>query len=206
MGLGSDTMVNRIVEFCYKLCNNEIKDNWTHLDDFLLHTVHDGEEFIQMEALNRNHTVLFKIRVKRRDLGLIFKYPCIYTREDFCLQKWKLRRLDMTQLRDKSYIDLLTFEDVFDIEYDSFDYSELVQLLDTTECNQIEIRNNSFSGVYSSYLIRSAIIDDGVEDIKLKLISYDCPLRLNYKIGIFDVYCLIAPKLEVKEDLFFLRV
>ena len=199
-------MVNRIVDFCYKLCNSEINDSWTHLDDFVLHTVHDGEEFIQIEALNRSHTVLFKIRAKRSDLGLIFKYPCIYAREDFCLQKWKLRRVDMTQLSDKSYIDLLRFDDVFDIEYDSFDYSELVRLLDTNECNQIEIRNNGFSGVYSKYLIRSAIIDDGIESIKLKLISPKCPLRLNYKIGIFDVYCLIAPRIEVNEELFFLRV
>lgn len=199
-------MVKRIVDLCYKLYKSETKHNWSNFDDFIFHSVHDGDDFIQIECLNRNHTVLVKIRVKRRDLGLIFKYPCIYISEDFCLQKWELNRMDMTQLRNKNYIEISKFDDVFDIEYDSFDYSELVQLLDTEGCDLIKIQNNNSSGVYFSYLIRSVIIDDGVEDIKLKLISDDNPLRLNYKIGIFDVYCLIAPKIDDHEQLFFLRV
>ena len=117
--------VNKIINLCYKICNSENKDNWTHIEDFILYSVKDKEEFIQIEALNRSHTALFKIRAKRRDLGLIFNYPMVYDKLDASLRKWKLRRVDLTNYSDNIYVNLLKFDDVFDIGYDSFDYSDL---------------------------------------------------------------------------------
>lgn len=198
--------VNKIIDLCYKICNAEDKDNWMHIEDFILHSVNDNEEFIQIEALNRSNTALFKIRAKKRDLGLIFNYPMVYDKINASLRKWKLRRLDLTNYSDSRYVNLLKFDDVFDIDYDSFDYSDLSKLLNNFECNQIEIRNNGCYNVYSKYLIESMLIDDDFESIGLKLIHQDAPLRLNYQYGIFDVYCLVAPKLEVEENIFYLRV
>ena len=112
----------------------------------------------------------------------------------------------MTSLPDRSYIDLLKFDDVFDIEYDSVEYSDLSRLLNIDECSQIDIRNNGFHAVYSKYLINSVLIDDDLEDIGLKILHPDAPLRLHYQYGVFNIYCLIAPRVEVIENMFFLRV
>lgn len=199
-----------MIEDVMNICTNIInmwQSPWTKTEQFILHTVKDKRtSFVQIEGLNRNHTAMFKIRAKQSDLGLIFKYPCIYEGEDALLRKWKLKRMDFDNIRDKSYWDLLKFDDVFDIEYDSFECSDLKRLLLNWDCEQIEIRNNGCYNVYSKILLKSMLIDYDLEDIGLKILHQDAPVRINYKWDVFDVYCLIAPRLEVKEDIFYLRV
>ena len=205
-------MIEDIMDICTEIINNYSGD-WSKINRFVIHTImdidhngHISKPFVQIEGLNRSHTTMFKIRAKQSDIGLIFKYPCIYEGEDALLRKWKLKRIDLNNIRDKSYWDLLTFGDVFDTEYDSFDCSDLKKLLRNYDCGQIEIRNNNCNNIYSAELLRNVVIDYDLEDIGLKLIHQNAPLRINYKWGIFDVYCLIAPRLEVKEDRFYLRV
>ena len=199
-------MIEDVMDICTNIINMW-QDPWTKTEQFILHTVKDkGTPFVQIEALNRNHTAMFKIRAKQSDLGLIFKYPCIYESEDALLRKWKLKRIDFDNIRDRSYWTLLKFDDVFDIEYDSFECSDLKRLLLNGDCEQIEIRNNGCYNVYSKILLKSMLIDYDLEDIGLKIVHQDAPLRINYKWGIFDVYCLIAPRLERRENIFYLRV
>lgn len=199
-------MIENVMDICTNIINMW-QSPWTKTEQFILHTVKDkGTSFVQIEGLNRNHTAMFKIRAKQSDLGLIFKYPCIYESEDALLRKWKLKRIDFDNIRDRSYWSLLKFDDVFDIEYDSFECSDLKRLLLNWDCEQIEIRNNGCYNVYSQILLKSMLIDYDLEDIGLKIVHQDAPVRINYKWGIFDVYCLIAPRLGVKEDIFYLRV
>lgn len=195
-------MTENMLNFLHDLTYHNDEISWIKLDLFMLHTVVDnGKEFVQGDALNRSHTVLFKIRAKREDVGLWFKYPHMY---DANLRNYKLRQVDMNNFPDKSYVDLLTFDDVFNITYDSFDYNDLTRLLNRIDCDPIEIYNNGFKGVYSAELIRSGLIP-GAEDVRLRLLGDDLPLRLNYKFGVFDVYVLVAPRLETR-GLFYLRV
>lgn len=198
------------MDICTKIIN-QWQGSMSKTEAFVLHTVKDnGTSFVQIEALNRSHTTMFKIRVKQSDVGLIFKYPLIYEAEDAMLRKWKLRRMNFDNISDKCYWDLLKFDDTFDEEYDSFECSDLKRLLLNWDCNQIEIKNNGFHNIYSIELLRSSVIDYDLENIGLKLIHQDSPLRLNYKYGIFDVYCLIAPRVgereEKREEIFYLRV
>ena len=199
-------MIEDVMDICTNIINMW-QSPWTKTEQFILHTVKDkGTSFVQIEGLNRSHTSMFKIRAKQSDLGLIFKYPCIYESEDALLRKWKLKRIDFCNIKDKSYQNLLKFDDVFNVEYDKFDCADLKRLLLNWDCEQIEIRNNGHYNVYNKELLKAALIDYDLEDIGLKLIHQDAPLRINYKWGIFDVYCLIAPRLEVKEDRFYLKV
>lgn len=196
-------MTERIIKLLNTLISTDIK--WNKVDSFVLHTVKDKEiSYVQIEGLNRTHTVLFKIRVKQSDIGLKFKYPCIYEFTDILHERWNLKRINFENIRDNSYWNLLKFDDVFDIEYDYVDISELKQLLSFDECTQIEIRNNNCSNVYSKELLSSCLINE-CDDISLRIIHQDAPLRLNYKYGIFDVYCLIAPRFT-SEEIFWLRV
>ena len=190
-------MIEDIMNITTKIVN-QFQSSWTKTELFVLHTVKDNQtDYVQMEAINHSHTTLFKIRAKQSDLGLIFKHPCIYETENAILRKWKLTRMNFDNIRDECYWNMLKFDDVFDIEYDSFDYQDLRKLLLTWDTDMIEVYNNGCRGVYSTELLRSLIIEE-VEDISLKLLFDDAPLRLNYKVGIFDVYCLVAPRLEVK--------
>ena len=196
-------MTERIIKLLNTLISTDIK--WGKVDLFVLHTVKDkGISFVQIEGLNRSHTVIFKIRVKQSDIGLIFKYPCIYEFGDIVHGRWNLKRINFEDIRDKSYWGLLKFDDVFDIEYDHVDISELKQLLSFDECTQIEIWNNNCRNVYSKEFLSSCLINE-CDDIGLRIIHQDAPLRLNYTCGIFDVYCLIAPRFN-PEDRFWLRV
>ena len=184
---------------------NECSGRWTKFDKFVLHTVKDNETpFVQIDALNNSHTTKFKIRAKQSDLGLIFKYPLVYENEDALLRKWKLRRMNSKTYPDRFYVNLLQFEEVFDIGCDPVDYSELKRLLLCGDTDQIAILNNGCENVYSTILLKSMIIQDA-GDIKLKLLHQDGPLILNYKFRSFDVYCLIAPRITT-ESRFYLRV
>lgn len=193
-------MITKIIDLCSKIPNNPKYQRWEDIDEFILY---NSKEHIHIDGVNRHSTVLFKVRAKKSDLGLSFKYPCVYDISDVEMGKWKLKRITVDTLKKHS-ADLFKFEDVFNLTYDFFEYSELDCFIQMEECGQIEIRNGKYHAVYSTYLLETAVIP-GVTDIGLKLISYDCPLRLHYKYDIFDVYCVVAPRITI-EDRFYLRV
>ena len=200
-------MIEDILDLTTEIIN-QVQNEYTRPQAFVLHTVIENETpYVQIEALNRNHTVLFKIRAKQSDVGLIFKYPCIYEYDDALLRKWKLKRMNMENLPDKTYWDLLKFGDVFNLEYDSFDYQDLKRLVLNHDTTEIGIINNNYTGVYDTTLLRTVMFDN-CEDISLKILFNDAPLRLKFKLGFFDVYCLIAPRIyeEIRGDIGYLKV
>ena len=86
-------MIEDVLNLTTDIVNNS-SNNFTKVEQFVLHTVKDnGVYFVQIEGMNRSHTGIFKIRAKQSDLGLIFKYPCIYEYDDALLRKWRLRRI-----------------------------------------------------------------------------------------------------------------
>ena len=195
-------MIDKIINLCRKIPNqlNGKYFHWWDIDEFILYS---SNEHIHIDGINNQGTVLFKVRAKRRDLGLIFKYPCVYNVSDIEMGKWKLQRLDIDTLYKHS-VDLFKFDDVFNLTYDYFDYHELDRFIQLVGCDQIEIRNGKFHGVYSVNLLETAVID-GVTDVGLKLVNYENPLRLYYRYDVFDVYCCVAPRITT-EDRFYLRV
>ena len=193
-------MIDKIINLCSKIPNNPQYHKWWDIEEFILY---DSTEHIHIDGINRHSTVLFKVCAKKTDLGLSFKYPCVYDISDVEMGKWKLKRINLDTIKKHS-VDLFKFDDVFNLTYDSFKYSELDYFIQNENCNQIEIRNGKYHGVYSTNLLETAVIP-GVTDVGLKLITYDCPLRLHYKYGIFDVYSLVAPRVTT-EDRFYLRV
>ena len=182
-------MIEDIIELLTAISNN-CTTTLTKIGDFVLYSL-DG--FIHADMLNRSHTVMFKIRAKQSDIGLNFQYPCIYKKGDILSGKWKVNRMDFNNISDMTYWDLLKFDDVFDIDYDSANFKDFERLL-KKDINEILVKNNNFQGVYSRELLQSAIIPN-VEDIRLKMIYQDAPLRLHYNYSFFNVYCLIAPRL-----------
>ena len=195
-------MIDKIIDLCNKIPKFVPSYfNWYDVEQFILYD--DISGFVHIDGINRNQTILFKVRAKKSDLGLSFKYPCVYNRDDITQGKWRLKRLDKDILY-KQNVTLFKLDDVFNLTYDSFEYSQLDYFIQNENCDQIEIRNGKFHGVYSMDLLNCSIID-GVASVGLKLISYDCPLRLYYKYDIFDVYCVVAPRITT-EDIFYLRV
>lgn len=194
-------MIEKIIDLCQKIPNlNRRYFRWYDIEEFILY---NSNEHICIDGINSNSTVLFKVRAKKSDLGLSFKYPCIYDMSNVALGEWKLKRITIDAITKQS-VDLFKFDDVYYLTYDSFDYAELDRFIQMEECDQIEIRNGRYHGVYSTDLLETTVIP-GVTDIGLKLIAYDSPLRLHYTYDIFDVYCIVAPRITT-EDRFYLRV
>lgn len=182
-------MIEDIMELLTTISYN-CTDNWTRIEDYVLYSKNG---FLHIDGLNISHTLMFKIRAKQSDVGLNFQYPCIYKKEDILSGKWKVNRMDFNNISDKTYWDLLKFDDVFDIDYDPANFKDFERLL-KKDIDEILIKNNTFQSVYSSKLLQSAIIPN-IEDIMLKIIHRDAPLRLHYNYSFFNVYCLIAPRL-----------
>lgn len=198
---GVGRMIEDIMELLTTISDN-CTANWTRIDDYVLYSKNG---FIHIDGLNLSHTVMFKIRAKQSDIGLNFQYPCIYKKEDILSGKWKVNRMDFNNISDKTYWDLLKFDYVFDINYDSTNFNDFERLL-KKDIDEILVKNNNSQGVYSSELLQSAIIPN-VEDIRLKIIYQDAPLRLHYNYSFFNVYCLIAPRLvDINPDIWELVV
>ena len=91
--------MNNLIDLCYEL--RKIS-RWYKPEAFIFRSVND---FTQIDALNGHSTVLFKIRVSHRDLGVWFKYPMIYQGNYADKKKLKLERLDFNVYYEKHYID-----------------------------------------------------------------------------------------------------
>lgn len=190
--------MERLIDLCYDICKNT---DYTYYEPnaFVFSSIGD---FTHIDAINMSHTTCFKIRVKNRDLGVWFKHPCILQREAAHLKKLSLNRLNVND----PIFELIKFDDVFDIKYDTIEYMSLKRpALDYIGFDTIGIQNNGFRNVYSVDLINSILLTDDLEHINLKILDKEGPLRLNYQYGIFDVYCLIAPRITEDFD-YFLRV
>ena len=189
--------MERLIDLCYNLCQNDYE--YYNPELFVFRSIGD---FTQIDALNHSHTVMFKIRVLNRDLGVWFKHPCVLYFNDAKLRKLKLERLPITDYHERTILKH-DFDDVFEIEYDSANLNE-IRRLGNAGLNSIGIQNNSELNVYSIDLLNSAVICDD-KLINLKITGKDMPLKLNYKQGIFDVYCLIAPRITFDFD-YYLKV
>jgi hypothetical protein len=182
--------MNNLIDLCYEL--RKISSfRWYKPEAFVFRSVND---FTQIDALNGNHTVLFKIRVSNRDLGVWFKYPMIYQGRDADKKKLKLERLDFNVYYEKHYVDNVDkFNDIFDTEFDIANYKPFKQSIDF-EFDSVGIKNNGILNVYSGELIDSVFLTD-LEEFNLKITGEESPLKINYSYGIFDIYCLIAPRI-----------
>lgn len=189
--------MERLIDLCHALCQNDYL--YYNPELFVFRSIDD---FTQIDALNHSHTVMFKIRVPNRDLGLWFKHPCVLHVNNARLRKLELERLIVTGYIKRTYLNP-DFDDVFEITYDSIDWKCFKRLI-SIQLDSVGIKNNEVCNVYSLDLINSCVIDD-LEQINLKITGKDTPLKLNYKRGIFDVYCLIAPRITEDFD-YFLRV
>ena len=156
--------------------------------------------------MNSNHTILFKIRVPRNELGVWFKHPCALDPLYASIRRLNLIPLDIRNgYPDKRLLeDISKFNEVFETGYDKCDYDDLKKLLNRVGDESIKICNNGNSSVYSPHLINDTILTDDLDYVGLNIPDNCAPLRLNYKYKLFDIHCLIAPRFT--ESKFYLRV
>lgn len=184
--------MDRIIDLCYELTEYDPKyfSKMYYIPwGFSFATIGD---YTLITALNGSHTIMWKIRVNRSDIGLKFQYPCCYSLNDARSKKLKLDRIDAKY--NKNYLDIISsFNDVFETSYRCVKYSDLSRFFEQEDMDYLKISSKRYEGIYNLELIRAAILPDDLDYINLCLTGLVQPLRLNYQYGVFDVHCVIAP-------------
>lgn len=144
--------MNRLINLCYKLRN--ISDyKWHKPEAFVFRSVNN---FTQIDAINGNHTTMFKIRFKNHDLGVWFEHPMIYQGTDADKKKWNLERLNLNLNYEQNYLKSFdTFHDIFNTQFDISKYKPIKQII-YSGLDSVRIINNNIGNVYSIDLIASA--------------------------------------------------
>ncbi|SEK57828.1 hypothetical protein SAMN05216439_1153 [Methanobrevibacter gottschalkii] len=186
--------MNRLIDLCYDMsCHNEFK--YYNADGFVFKSMNG---FTQIDSVNMIHTVLFKIRIRNHDFGVYFKHPLVLSRHEAIIKKWNLKRLDTIDYG--FYNEYHTFDEVIDVpDYVTIDYDEL-QRGKKLNYDTIGISNGDFTNVYGIDLLDSCFLTDDLDKVNLKMLGYDAPLVLNYQYGLFDVYCVIAPRVCPEDE------
>ena len=181
--------MNRFIDLCYEISKKTSDELWTSPNFFVFRTL---GEYTQIDMFNFSFTILYKIRVPRKEIGLFLKVPLIlwdYNAEE---KKLKLERGDSYHGFEEELSDMMRFDSIVFKEYDKCNYHILEDELNLNE--RLKIRNNAYSAVFDTRLIKNAIFNNDLEEVGLKLCHDESPLLINYNYGVFDVYAVIAPK------------
>lgn len=182
--------MNRFIDLCYEITKKTSDELWTCPHFFVFRTL---GEYTQIDMFNFSFTILYKIRVPRKEIGLFLKVPLIlwdYNAEE---KKLKLERGDSYLRFEEELSNMMRFDSIVFKEYDKCNYHILEDELNLVE--KLKIRNNAYSAVFDTRLIKNAIFNHDLEEVGLKLCNDESPLLINYNYGVFDVYAVIAPKI-----------
>ena len=183
--------MNRFIDLCYEITKKTGKEFWTLPQFFVFRTL---GEYTQIDTLNMSSTILYKIRVPRKEIGLYIKNPLILWTDDAEKHKLKLKRGDSYHRFQEDLSVMSKYDPIVFTQYDKYNYKNLKDALYNDE-HMLEIRQNSYSAVFDTRLLINTILNPNLDEVGLKLCHNDSPLLINYNYGVFDVYALIAPKL-----------
>lgn len=192
--------MNRFIDLCYEITKKTSDELWTCPHFFVFRTL---GEYTQIDMFNCSSTILYKIRVPRKEIGLFLKVPLILWAYNAEEKKLKLERGDSYHRFEEELSNMMRFDSIVFKEYGKCNYKNLKDALYNDE-HMLEIRQNSYSAVFDTRLIKNAILNHNLDEVGLKLCDDESPLLINYNYGVFDVYAVIAHKFSACTN--FLRV
>ena len=175
---------------CHLLKEKDFKTN-----EFIIEC---NENHAIVSALNRSHTVLFKIKMYTAD-GPTDTNVMEVKVADLNNQPVFYRKMKTDF--DKNFLkhSIKNFDDIlYDKKgYYKCDYKNLLRKLHDDSAIVVESMDNS--GLYSTELLEQIFIAEP-DELYLKLIGSDGPLSVYYKFACFEVYCNIAPRIMPHDD------
>lgn len=178
---------------------------------------------VVISALNRNHTVILKIIVKRENLTDYPEVPSIYflpvnghnswdDGKDVSLNLNEYKEFDSENIGDVTYHDLVTnlnCKIFVENGYKCYPFKGIASMVKISyyfmDNPSIDFKYNDYGNTISSNYLKEAFVGDIKDSLLLKLCHTDSPLFLQYDTMFGDlpakVYGAIASRLETVSDL-----